>query len=87
MKLHRKMTDEVKRVKHSYPVPREVKKYMINPVDEIVFSFIDPTEALVRLLVMSPLAGVSYNTISSIRNLHYGYKMFHLIKVIWKICG
>ena len=81
------MTDEVKRVKHSYPVPREVKKYMINPVDEIAFSFIDPTEALVRLLVMSPLAGVSYNTISSIRNLHYGYKMFHLIKVIWKICG
>ncbi len=56
------MTDEVKRVKHSYPVPREVKKYMINPVDEIVFSFIDPTEALVRLLVMSPLAGVSSNT-------------------------
>jgi hypothetical protein len=30
---------------------------MSNPVDEIIFSFIDPTEALVRLLVMSPIAG------------------------------
>jgi hypothetical protein len=52
------MTDNVKRVHHYFPVPREVKKYMANPVDEIHFSFIDPTDALVRLLVMSPLAGL-----------------------------
>ncbi len=51
------MTDKVERVEHSYAVPREVKKYMTNPVEEIKFSFIDPTEALVRLLVMSPIAG------------------------------
>ena len=56
------MTDNVKRVQHSFPVPREVKKYMANPVDEILFTFIDPTEALVRLLVMSPLAGYSAPT-------------------------
>jgi hypothetical protein len=56
-KAHKNMTAEVKRVKHSFTVPREVKKYMSNPVDEIIFSFIDPTEALVRLLVMSPIAG------------------------------
>ena len=51
------MTDKVERVEHLYTVPREVKKYMTNPVEEIKFSFIDPTEALVRLLVMSPIAG------------------------------
>jgi hypothetical protein len=56
------MTDNVKRVQHSFPVPREAKKYMANPVDEILFTFIDPTEALVRLLVMSPLAGYSAPT-------------------------
>jgi hypothetical protein len=53
------MTDNVKRVQHSFPVPREVKKYMASPVDEILFTFIDPTDTLVRLLVMSPLAGCS----------------------------
>ncbi len=52
------MTDDVKRVKHVYSVPREVQKYMSTPKTEIVFTFIDPTEALVRLLVMSPLAGI-----------------------------
>jgi hypothetical protein len=55
--VHTSMTDNVKRVKHSVVVPREVQKYMANPVNEILFSFIDPTGALVRLLVMSPLAG------------------------------
>ncbi len=57
LQVHKSMTDNVKRVTHSFIVPRKVKKYMANPVDEILFSFIDPTDALVRLLVMSPLAG------------------------------
>ncbi len=71
------MTDNVKRVQHSFPVPREVKKYMANPVDEILFTFIDPTDALVRLLVMSPLAGCSelINLVYHVQMLHFGIEM------------
>ena len=70
------MTDNVKRVHHSFVVPREVKKYMANPVDEILFSFIDPTDALVRLLVMSPLAGYSgKNPVYRLQNLHFRIEM------------
>ena len=51
------MTDSVTRVTHVFPVPRDIRKYMTYPKDEIKFCFINPTEALVRLLVMFPLAG------------------------------
>ncbi len=71
------MTDNVKRVQHSFPVPSEVKKYMANPVDEILFTFIDPTEALVRLLVMSPLAGYSAPIM-----LMYNVQIFHFSMVM-----
>jgi hypothetical protein len=71
------MTDNVKRVQHSFPVPRDVKKYMANPVDEILFTFIDPTDALVRLLVMSPLAGCRAQKIFMyhIQILHFSIEM------------
>ena len=66
------MTGNVKRVNHSFVVPREVQKYMAKPVNEIIFSFIDPTDALVRLLVMSPLAGKLYrkNPVYLLQTLH-----------------
>ncbi len=51
------MNGPIARVTHAYPVPRELKKFMAKPKDDIVFTFINPTDALVRLLVMSPLAG------------------------------
>ena len=51
------MSGPIARVTHRYPVPRELKRFMAKPKDEIVFTFINPTDALVRLLVMSPLAG------------------------------
>ncbi len=76
LQVHKSMTDNVKRVTHSFIVPREVKKYMANPVDEILFSFIDPTDALVRLLVMSPLAGCSEkNPVYLLQTLHLPIEM------------
>jgi hypothetical protein len=71
------MTDNVKRVQHTFPVPREVKKYMANPMDEILFTFVDPTDALVRLLVMSPLAGGREQKILMyyIQILHFSIEM------------
>ncbi len=51
------MSGVVKRVQHKYPVPPEVRQYMQGNVEEVTWSFIDPTDALVRMLVLSPLAG------------------------------
>jgi hypothetical protein len=50
---------------------------MANPVDEILFTFIDPTDALVRLLVMSPLAGCREQKILMyhIQILHFSIEM------------
>jgi hypothetical protein len=51
------MSGVVKRVEHKYTVPPEVRQYMQGNVEEVTWSFIDPTDALVRMLVLSPLAG------------------------------
>ena len=51
------MSGVVKRVQHKYIVPPEVRQYMQGNVEEVTWSFIDPTDALVRMLVLSPLAG------------------------------
>ena len=51
------MSGGVKRVQHKYTVPPEVRQYLQGNVEEITWSFIDPTDALVRMLVLSPLAG------------------------------
>jgi hypothetical protein len=51
------MSGVVKRVEHKYTVPPEVRLYMQGNVEEVTWSFIDPTDALVRMLVLSPLAG------------------------------
>ena len=52
------MSGPVKRVTHTFPSPREVRPYMEGNSTEVTWSFIDPTDALVRLLVNSPLAGL-----------------------------
>ena len=48
------MSGPVKRVTHTFPIPREVRPYMEGNSTEVTWSFIDPTDALVRLLVNSP---------------------------------
>ncbi len=53
------MSGPVKRVTHNFPIPREVRAYLQGNPMEVTWSFIDPTDALVRLLVASPLAGTS----------------------------
>ena len=52
------MSGVVKRERHTFPVPLEVRQYMTGNVEEITWSFINPTDALVRMLVLSPLAGL-----------------------------
>ena len=58
------MSGVVKRVQHKYIVPLEVRQYMQGNVEEVTWSFIDPTDALIRMLVLSPLAG-NYATSAS----------------------
>ena len=52
------MSGSVKRVRHTFPIPLEVREYMSGNMEEISWTFIDPTDALVRMLVLSPLAGL-----------------------------
>jgi hypothetical protein len=39
-----------------YPIPDDVQALMTTPSPSVTFSFLDPTSALVRLLLCSPLA-------------------------------
>jgi hypothetical protein len=52
------MSGNVKRIRHTFPIPLEVRDYISGNMQEISWSFIDPTDALVRMLVLSPLAGL-----------------------------
>ena len=47
----------------TYPVPPEIQALMTSPRDVITMQFLDPTEALVRLLVCSPLAADRRNVV------------------------
>ena len=51
------MSGVVKRERNTFPIPLELRQYMTGNVEEITWSFINPTDALVRMLVLSPLAG------------------------------
>jgi hypothetical protein len=53
---HAAMTRPRKVVKCTYPVPPSIQLLMTEPMATITMEFVDPTEALVRLLVCSPLA-------------------------------
>jgi hypothetical protein len=46
----------LQKVSHRFEVDNNVKQYMSKPQDYIDFDFFDPTDALVILLTMSPLA-------------------------------
>ena len=49
------------KVVHTFEVPHAVKQYMAKPVDQIVFEFFNPTDALAILVTMSPLAAEARN--------------------------
>jgi hypothetical protein len=51
----------MKRVQCEFEVPDEVKPYMTAPMDVVRFEFFDPTDLLVRLLVLSPIAAQKAN--------------------------
>ena len=55
------MTGPMKRVTCVFNVPAEVKRYMAAPCNDITFEFFDPTDLLVRLLVLSPVASRDEN--------------------------
>jgi hypothetical protein len=40
----------------TFPIPLDVQELMNKRADSVTFEFLDPTDVLVRLLVMSPLA-------------------------------
>ena len=53
--LHARLTSKRTLVHCSYPVPEEIQALMMNPAPTVVMEFVDPTEALARLIVCSPL--------------------------------
>ena len=53
---HASMTSATKMKVCSFPVPADIMLLMSDPIENIRMEFVDPTEALVRLLVSSPLA-------------------------------
>ena len=55
-KQHAVLTAHRKMVVCTYPVPKDIQLLMSRPVTQVVMKYVDPTEALVRLLVCSPLA-------------------------------
>jgi hypothetical protein len=58
---HARMTRAQNLITCTYPVPPEVQALMTDPKDTIVMEFVDPTEALVRLLTCSPLCADKAN--------------------------
>ena len=50
------MSGQLMRKTCVFPVPIEVQAMMSMPADTIEFQFLDPTDVLARILIMSPLA-------------------------------
>ena len=50
------ITGPIRFVTGHIDIPEEVQAYMITPTPQYDFSFLDPTDVLVRLLLYSPLA-------------------------------
>ena len=53
---HAKMSGPLVRKTCVYPVPREVQAMMSRPATTVTFQFLNPTDVLARILIMSPLA-------------------------------
>ena len=60
-KAHASLTRKPSMVRCTYPVPMAIQLLMSKPVESITMDYVDPTEALVRLLVCSPLAADAAN--------------------------
>ena len=54
--MHVAMSAPLRRVHDSYPVPPAVQELMCVPVEDVHFEFCDPVDALMRILLLSPLA-------------------------------
>jgi hypothetical protein len=53
---HEKMSGRLGRKTCTFPIPADIKALMNAPTDTVTFQFLDPTDVLARLLIMSPLA-------------------------------
>ena len=60
---HQLLSAPLKTVTVTTNIPQAIQDLMCNPQDTVDFSFIDPTEALVRLLLLSPLAARRENVV------------------------
>ena len=58
---HRELSGPLTIITQTTNIPQGIQDLMCNPQDTVSFSFVDPTEALVRLLLFSPLAANSAN--------------------------
>jgi hypothetical protein len=55
------MSGPLQRKRCVYPIPRDVQELMSTRADSVNFDFLDPTDALARILIMSPLAADAKN--------------------------
>ena len=62
-KAHEKMSGPLVRKKCVYPIPPAVQALMTKPSANVTFDFLDPTDVLARILIMSPLAADPDNLI------------------------
>ena len=55
------MSGPLKRKTCVYPIPRDVQELMSTRANSVKFDCLDPTDALARILIMSPLAADAKN--------------------------
>ena len=60
-RAHRDMSGPLTVVTQTTNIPQAIQDLMADPMDSVTFKFVDPTEALARLLLFSPLAAVREN--------------------------
>jgi len=60
-KAHCDMSAPLTLISQTTNIPPAIQDLMAQPMESVTFQFVDPTEALVRLLLFSPLAAVREN--------------------------
>ena len=58
---HERLSGPMKRVTCTFVVPEEVKPLMCCPIANVTFTFYDPTDMMIRLLVLSPIGARAEN--------------------------
>ena len=58
---HERLSGPMKQVTCTFVVPEEVKPLMCGPINNVRFTFYDPTDILIRLLVLSPIGARAEN--------------------------